>query len=91
MFFKKVSHRVFDYQPRYYNERKERLELLKKTAQQEDKTSIQIKENIRNSFRASYRDQKFSKKSPLRIFLIVILLFLLFWFVFDLNDIYIPN
>ncbi len=76
--FKQNRPKAYNYTPRYYDERKERLEDLKK--QKEVKSNDDYFEGYRRkSYREdwkSIRNKKADKTSRLRLYVIVILLFM---------------
>ena len=53
--FKPRAHYVFNYKPRYYDERKERLEKLKEKYENKDSTPIRYPKN--NAFQKIILDQ----------------------------------
>lgn len=80
--FKQRAPKAYNYKPRYYDERKERLEALKKS--KEHRSNEEYFEGYR---RKSYRDDwksarntKSDKNSRLRFIVILILLFLFAWY-----------
>lgn len=84
-----LQNRKFDYQPRYYDERKERLERKKKQyerAESGEMTAEERREMLRESMRgewerADYR-QRQRNSSNIRIFVLVLLLVGLCYFLF---------
>ncbi len=81
--FKTRSHYVFDYKPRYYDERKERIEKLKEkyassepinhTEDSDDTTIVFGKGNLRSAWKKNKSSKDYN--STLRIAAIVALLF----------------
>jgi len=81
--FKQNKNKSFSYTPRYYNPRKERLELLIKKQEAADlpPTGNTSRASGRRSFRADWRAQKnqsASKNRRTRLFFIFIFLVLFF-------------
>jgi len=77
-FFKQRAHYVFNYKPRYYNERKERLEAVKKKYATKDKETVTI---TRTNFRESWKKSKQTSRNNANIrtaLIIVILVFLVY-------------
>ncbi|NCP20894.1 MAG: hypothetical protein CO023_00455 [Flavobacteriales bacterium CG_4_9_14_0_2_um_filter_35_242] len=74
--FKQRAHYVFNYTPRFYNERKERLEALKKKYENEQLAPSEIKIPI--NFRASWKKNKVTTNSSanMRIAIIIVVLVL---------------
>ncbi len=70
-FFKPQKNKKFSYQPRYYDERKERLENLKKQYGDDSKESIEMR--MRGKFRrhSSHKIPGFFSKATLRTFIIL--------------------
>lgn len=86
-FTKLPKHKGFDYQPRYYDERKERLEerklMFKKDADKASSTRSGIEINFRrNSSNASHYRSKQLRSANLRLILILATLFLACYYFF---------
>lgn len=77
--FKPSSHYVFNYKPRYYDERKERLRNLEKKYHGTDENDIEIskislsKNNLRNDWVKNKRSAT-NRSSNLRLALIIVIL-----------------
>ncbi|MEN8137447.1 MAG: hypothetical protein ABFR62_03365 [Bacteroidota bacterium] len=79
-FIKLNSYKRFDFQPRYYDERKERLERIKAKYKGENSPEA-TKERIRGSFKKSSKRKTGS--SNIRLLLIIAgLLFLAWYFLY---------
>ena len=92
--FKSRANYVFDYKPRYYDERKERLEKLKKKYSQnsenqtEEKfTSSLIKDSLKQEWKRS-KHVAHDKKANLRLVLIITLLVGIFAYLLDLHKLF---
>lgn len=93
-FFKQPSHRVFDYQPRYYDERKERIqkrmeeEQLKLKGGGPDRETLErrisFKTAINDRWSPAYRKQ--AQKSNMRLVIILALLLGVFYVLFTQAD-----
>lgn len=87
---KTIENQRFDYSPRYYDERKQRLDRKKAQYQElekEDISEYKRKELLRDSIkegwsRAEYR-QNANKSSNIRILLLIALLVALGYFIFN--------
>lgn len=80
--FKQNKNRSYSYQPRYYNERKERLDKLQHTKTEKDTSGDYFERNAARSFREDWRRKKSKAEDAnrrLRFFVIVIFLFLAFF------------
>lgn len=84
-----LQNRRFDYNPRYYDERKERLEKKRRQferAESGDLSPEERKEMLRQSMRGEWERadfrQKQQKSSNIRIMILVVLLFGLCYFLF---------
>lgn len=77
IFFKQRAHYVFNYTPRFYNERKERIEALKKKYEATDLPNSELKTPI--NYRESWKKNKVTPSSyaNLRIAIIICILVLL--------------
>lgn len=84
-----LQNRKYDYQPRYYDERKERIEKKKeqiRRAESGELTPEERREMLRESMRgewerADYR-QRQRQSSNVRIFMLILVLLALFYFLF---------
>jgi len=94
--FKSIGHYVFDYKPRYYNERKERLNALEDRYARENEKKNQFKEDFQNSLSKTNLKNEWSKTktSPLtdknstyRLAVIIIMLCLITWSFFNFDKI----
>lgn len=92
--FKTREHYVFDYKPRYYDERKERLEQLKekysgeKINSTEEAPSITFeKNNLKNAWRKS-KTSASNRKQTLLLAFIISLLFGIAAYVLDLHSLF---
>lgn len=91
--FKSRANYVFDYKPRYYNERKERLEKLekkyrnKKGGTKEEFTSSLIRSNLKTNWQRS-KHIAHDKKSNLRLALIIVILVGFFAYILDLHKLF---
>lgn len=90
---KSAKNKRFNYVPRYYDERKERLELKKKAFLEEEKsTGGQRKELLRDAIHQSWNRSKHVSKQKqsanLRIVILILLILVLGYFVFNgLDDV----
>jgi hypothetical protein len=90
---KSAKNKRFNYVPRYYDERKERLELKKKAFLEEEKsTDGQRKELLRDAIHQSWNRSKHVSKQKqsanLRIVILIALILVLGYFVFNgLDDV----
>ncbi len=75
--FKQRAHYVFNYTPRFYNERKERLDAIKKKYEATEKPNSELKTPI--NYRESWKKNKVIPNSStnLRIAIIICILVLL--------------
>jgi len=74
-FFKQPSHYVFNYKPRFYDPRKERIEALKKkysTENKKDKSVNRAPVNFREEWRKNKK--KANNKATLRLAIIITIL-----------------
>lgn len=87
---KTFKNKQFDYSPRYYDERKERLELKKKEFEKledknlssEDRKSI-LRSNMQSAWMRSQNTQKQKQSSNLRVLLLIGILLALGYFIFN--------
>jgi hypothetical protein len=88
--FKPRAHYVFDYKPRYYNERKERIEQLEKkysktTSNQTDVNKITLtKNNLKNNW-VKHKHTSTDRAYVLRLAIIIAILVGIFAYLFDLH------
>lgn len=80
-FFKQRAHYVFNYTPRFYNERKERLDAIKKKYEVADQNT-ELKTAVK--FRESWQKAKIapSTSATLRISIIICILVLVVYLYF---------
>jgi hypothetical protein len=91
--FKSRSHYVFDYKPRYYDERKERIKRLEeKYAQNKDTDSDIIDIDFsKNNLRQAWKKAKSSsgnRKTSLRLALIIAILFGIVAYILDFHHLF---
>ncbi|UMB54901.1 hypothetical protein MKD41_05360 [Lutibacter sp. A64] len=91
--FKPRAHYVFDYKPRYYDERKERLEKLedkyhKNKKQDEDSPKITLsKNNLKNDWVKNKRSAT-DKSTNLRLAIIIAILVGIVAYIFELHKLF---
>ena len=90
--FKPRAHYVFDYKPRYYDERKERLQQLeekyKKGDHPEDTPSIRLtKNNLKNNWVKNKRSAT-DRSSNIRLALIIAILVGIVAYIFQLHTLF---
>ena len=90
--FKPRAHYVFDYKPRYYDERKERLQQLeekyKKGDHHEDTPSIRLtKNNLKNNWVKNKRSAT-DRSSNIRLALIIAILVGIVAYIFQLHTLF---
>ena len=91
--FKPRAHYVFNYKPRYYDERKERLELLKEKYKDKDSTQTDIpkislsKDHLRSSWK---RHKKASSNRAVnrRLAIIIAILVGILAYLFELHKLF---
>jgi len=77
-FFKQRAHYVFNYKPRFYNERKERIDAIKKKYEVEDKkTGNRTRTNFRESWKKS-KNTSHNNANLKTALIIVILVFFVY-------------
>jgi len=90
--FKSRANYVFDYKPRYYNERKERIEKLKNKYHNNDSDQEEFKSSlIRSSLKTDWSRNKHiahDKKANLRLALIIAMLVGTFAYILDLHKLF---
>lgn len=80
--FKHRSAKAFDYKPLYYDERKERIEELKK--KYADKEMVAVEESIRTRMQTEWRDQRSKQvgnSNRTLLLIIAVLLFVVYWII----------
>lgn len=80
--FKQNKNKAYGYTPRFYNERKERIQKLIDQKEHPTQTKDFFKRNASRSFREDWRREKseqMNRNRRLRFFVIVILLMLFFF------------
>ena len=91
--FKSRANYVFDYKPRYYDERKERLEKLKNKYLNIDNEHIEkfkpslIKSGLKTDWQRS-KHIAHDRKSNLRLALIIVILVGIFAYILDLHKLF---
>ncbi len=76
-FFKQRTHYVFNYKPRFYDERKERLEAVKKKY-----TTTELKKSVvhtRTNFREQWKKSKKASRNNANVKTALIIVILLFF------------
>jgi hypothetical protein len=90
--FKSRANYVFDYKPRYYDERKERLEKLKKQYENVDDNDENFKPSlIKSGLKTDWQRSKHlahDKKANLRLALIIVILVGIFAYILDLHKLF---
>lgn len=90
--FKSRANYVFDYKPRYYDERKERLDKLEKKYEKKDGNNVEIisptisVSNLRNEWKRN-KHVAHDRKSNLRLAVIITILVGISVYIFDLHKI----
>lgn len=90
--FKSRANYVFDYKPRYYDERKERLDKLEKKYEKKDGNNVEIisptisVSNLRNEWKRN-KHVAHDRKSNLRLAAIITILVGISVYIFDLHKI----
>ncbi len=87
---KKIRHRRYDYQPMYYDERKERIERKREfyerveagEVSQEERREL-LRENLRSEFSRSEVRKNTNRTSNLRILLLIGLILALGYFILN--------
>ncbi len=84
-FFKTRKNKTFNFQPRFYDERKEEMEkrYAQKKAElnQKDSSSISYQRNFKEQWRTNKKTSNFSKKSNLRLVVILVILFAIAYYI----------
>ncbi|MEN8186603.1 MAG: hypothetical protein ABFR05_05690 [Bacteroidota bacterium] len=92
-FFKTRSHYVFDYKPRYYDERKERIESLKKKYEKEGDDDDDIKkitlskDQLRQDW-ARHKKSTHNRNVNIRLAIIIAILVGLAAYIFELHKLF---
>ena len=91
--FKSRANYVFDYKPRYYDERKERLEKLKKQYENKDDENQEVFKSslIKSGLKQDWQRSKHiahDKKANLRLALIIAILVGVFAYILDLHKLF---
>lgn len=84
-FFKPQTHYVFDYKPRYYSERKERLKKLQEKV--ESAPPIISKNNLKNEW-IKKKQSSASHGTMIRLAIIITILVGIATYVFDLHRLF---
>ena len=88
--FKPIGHYVFNYKPRYYDERKERIQALEERYKREndgEHTVTLSKNNLKNEWSRSKASAFDDRSSTYRLLLIVLILSLFTWGLFNFDKI----
>lgn len=87
---KTIENQRFDYTPRYYDERKQRLERKKAQYKEieegtvsDDKRREMFRENIQEGFSRAQVRQSAQKSSNMRILILIVLMLALGYFIFN--------
>jgi hypothetical protein len=87
---KTFKNKQFDYAPRYYDERKERLALKKKQFEKLEDNSLSAEErktilrsNMQNTWLRSQNSQKQRQNSNFRVLLLIGIILVLGYFIFN--------
>jgi len=91
--FKPRQHYVFNYTPRYYNERKERLEKLKEKYESKENSHIDIENDVtitfsKNNLKSAWKRTKKSPsdyRSTRRLAIIITILVGIVAYIFELH------
>ncbi len=90
--FKSRANYVFDYKPRYYSERKERLDKLKKKYENNIASDDDFNPSIiKNSLKQDWQRNKHiahDRKANLRLVLIISILVGIFAYILDLHKLF---
>lgn len=88
--FKPIGHYVFNYKPRYYDERKERIQALEDRYQRENSENTDItlsKNNLKNEWIRAKTSYSNDHNYTFRLLLIIALLCLITWSLFNFDKI----
>ena len=92
--FKIRSHYVFDYKPRYYDPRKERLEKLKKKYQNKDTTDSSkyvlslTKNSLKENWKKSKNNTRQERQTIIRLALIISILIGIVAYIFQIHTLF---
>lgn len=92
--FRQNRARGFEFKPRYYDARKERLEEIRKKYQQDKASGKGLSSNMKGEFRARMHDEWRSQRSKmnfntnLRLIVILVLLSAIAWKMLDFFNLY---
>jgi len=91
-FFKLNSYYVFDYKPRYYDPRKERLEQMKKNAEVNETNGLNpkltiTKDNLRKDW-ARHKKSSSDRKSAMRLAIIITILVAIFAYLLEIHKLF---
>lgn len=86
-------HRRFDYTPRYYDARKERIKMIQKAYSEEEKLTITEQEaRLRDKMHSAWQFEKSytkqSKAANIRLIIILVALLLATYFILDYVDMF---
>ena len=92
-FMKVNRHKRFDYTPRYYDERKERIKKMQKAYSEEDNLTITEQEaRLRDKMHSAWQFEKSytqqSKAANIRLIIILVVLLLATYFILDYVDMF---
>ena len=92
-FMKVNKHKSFEYTPRFYNERRERIEKMKKAySEDEDQDGMfrreRLRENMHSSWGLGETHSRQSKAANVRLIIILAALLLATYFILDYVDIF---
>ncbi len=87
---KTVSHQRYQYNPRYYDERKERLRAKKKQYEELEKSDVSddrikeiFKENLQGEWSRAQHRQNTNRTSNFRVMLLIVIILVLGYFIFN--------
>ncbi len=90
--FKSRPNYVFDYKPRYYNERKERIEKLEKKYQNNETNNDNFKSSlIQSNLKSDWQRNKHiahDKKANMRLAIIISILVGVFSYILELHKLF---
>lgn len=86
------KHARFDYTPRYYDERKERIKMIQKAYSDVESTSTEQQARLRDKMQSAWQiDKSYGKQSRaanIRLIIILIALLLATYFILDYVDLF---
>lgn len=91
--FKPRAHYVFDYKPRYYDERKERIKQLEKKYSKSDTSDEEVngikltKNNLKNDW-VKHKQTSADRATTLRLAIIIAILVGIVAYLFDLHTLF---